>query len=277
MGMTILVLGVVVWVIIKWIEQLKNMGKAHESIRRVNEETRKAFKSRVILQNFGCHHFISVPQNCCPVLSNKVGYVQNIDIASLAQIAQNLEVEIFVTCEPGDFCHVDKPLLMSSKPLTPEQEKSLASTFSIGVQHTFRSDPRYGISVLAAIGSKSLSPALNDPGTAIDVVTNLASVLTYHCELMQEQVQGEKLKNVYFRKLSSEQIFFQAFYALIKDGIGQPQLILAVKEALLALRQIGDEEFKAAAQAQLDFLLSRAEATQNFLPDLALLQDLRRY
>lgn len=272
MGMTILVLSGVVWVIIKWIEQLKNMGKAHESISRVTAEAMKSFKARENPQNFGCNQFDSPPENGFPLYSNKVGYVQNIDLTSLSERAKELDVDVYVMSDPGDFCHHKKPLMICSKTLNEEEMKSLASSFSIGLERTFSSDPRYGLSVLAGIASKALSPSLNDPGTAVDAATNLVAILTYRCELLDKKVECDPLEKVYLRPLNAKELLFIAFYGLIKDGINQPNLTLALKERLLALTEIGDEDFKSAAQKQLDHLLSRVAQTQTFREDTQILQ-----
>ena len=42
-----------------------------------------------------------------------------------------------------------------------------------GSKRTFDDDPRFGLVVLSEIASRALSPAVNDPGTAIDVIGTL--------------------------------------------------------------------------------------------------------
>src|SRR3546814_6046328 len=51
----------------------------------------------------------------------------------------------------------------------PLASKVLACV-SIGVRRTFEHDPRFGLSVLSEIASRALSSAVNDSGTAIDVL-----------------------------------------------------------------------------------------------------------
>lgn len=46
----------------------------------------------------------------------------------------------------------------------------IARAFLIGDERTFDDDPRFGLVVLSEIASRALSPAVNDPGTAIDII-----------------------------------------------------------------------------------------------------------
>ena len=47
----------------------------------------------------------------------------------------------------------------------------MRALFVTGGERTFEADPRFGLVVLSEIASRALSPAVNDPGTAIDVIT----------------------------------------------------------------------------------------------------------
>lgn len=267
---TTLVLVGVVWVLINWIEKLKDMGKVHETIKRVALKTQRAFETRETISNLGCGIFTAPPQDAHPLFSNKVGYVQNIDLAALSKKAVELSVDVYVMSDAGDFVSKGATLLMLSRQLDDECLKMLASCYSIDSLRTYDSDPRYGLSVLSAIASKALSPSLNDQGSAIDVVTNLVFVLTHYCELVESPKKELRHKNVYLKALSSQELLSTAFYGLIKDGIGQAELSRAINEGLLALTKIGDEEFKKASFAQLDHLIARTKLTQHYPPDRAI-------
>ena len=66
---------------------------------------------------------------------------------------------------------------MMSGPEDEDVHKAVAEAFTIGAERTFDQDPRFGLCVLAEIASRALSPAVNDPGTAIDVIGRAVRLL----------------------------------------------------------------------------------------------------
>lgn len=61
--------------------------------------------------------------------------------------------------------------------LSEKVEAELIEAFVVGDQRTFDNDPRFGLVVLAEIADRALSPAVNDPSTAIDVIGTLTRLL----------------------------------------------------------------------------------------------------
>ncbi len=57
---------------------------------------------------------------------------------------------------------------------------------------TFEDDPRFGLIVLSEIADKALSPGVNDPGTAIDVIGTLVRLFT----LWQSPPEKERLQAI---------------------------------------------------------------------------------
>jgi uncharacterized membrane protein len=78
---------------------------------------------------------------------------------------------------PGTFCTPNRPVAWvireASGRVSDEDAEAIAATFVIGGSRVFDQDPRFGLLVLSEIASLALSPAVNDPGTAIDVTNTL--------------------------------------------------------------------------------------------------------
>ena len=51
-----------------------------------------------------------------------------------------------------------------------EAQDAFCSAFAIGDSRSYDQDPRFGLIVLGEIAAKALSPGVNDPGTAIQVI-----------------------------------------------------------------------------------------------------------
>ena len=55
--------------------------------------------------------------------------------------------------------------------------RSCAAPFELGSQRTFEQDPKYAIRLLVDIAIKSLSPAINDPTTAVQALDQMEDLL----------------------------------------------------------------------------------------------------
>ena len=53
----------------------------------------------------------------------------------------------------------------------------LRACFTLGETRTFEQDVRFGVIVLAEIAQRALSPAVNDPGTAIFVLDRITRLI----------------------------------------------------------------------------------------------------
>lgn len=114
-----------------------------------------------------------------PVLSTVSGYVRTIDTAHLLSIAKDNRLTVRVIRRVGHFIPAGIPLLTISKAkrLTPELGNELRRAFQFGPTRTLEQDIEYGILQIVDIALKAISPAVNDPSTAISCVDQLSSIL----------------------------------------------------------------------------------------------------
>lgn len=123
----------------------------------------------------------AVPRECIDILAAQTGYVQHIDMEALQSSAEGLDTQIYVRCPPGSFASCGEVLLsLEAFSITASQEDAMRRTITINSCRTFEDDPRFGLIVLTEIASKALSPAVNDPGTAISILGRLVRILSYH-------------------------------------------------------------------------------------------------
>lgn len=114
-----------------------------------------------------------------PVLSDISGYILAIDIDRLFTLAKNHDITILVARRVGHFVPAGIPLLgvKGKNKLTPELDKSLRKAFDIGPTRTLEQDMEFGILQIVDIALKAVSPASNDPSTAINCIDQLSSIL----------------------------------------------------------------------------------------------------
>jgi len=118
------------------------------------------------------------------VSAQRVGYVQFVDMPALSRCAEALECDIDLGVIPGTFVYPDTVLSRLGHEVAMESgqqervEAAMRSAFSIGDSRSFDQDPRFGLAVMCEIGSRALSAAINDSGTAIDVIGRLTRLMS---------------------------------------------------------------------------------------------------
>jgi len=113
------------------------------------------------------------------VPSDVSGYVRFIDIGRLVVLARSYGVSLRVLRRVGHFVPAGAPLLMVSKGerLSPTRGAELRGTFDLGPTRTLQQDIEFGILQIVDIALRAISPAVNDPSTAINCVDQLSRIL----------------------------------------------------------------------------------------------------
>ncbi len=116
-----------------------------------------------------------------PIHSEESGYIRYMDLQRLKVVAKQNQVSVEVTRRVGHFVPMGAVLLNVSKQnkLTPELRIQLLAAFDIGPSRTLEQDVEYGILQIVDIALKAISPAANDPTTAITCVDQLCRILIF--------------------------------------------------------------------------------------------------
>jgi uncharacterized membrane protein len=114
-----------------------------------------------------------------PVLAETSGYVRFVDQKRLVSLAKIHRIKIQVLRRVGHFVPAGVPLLLVSKAdrLSPEIRAELLGAFDMGPARTLQQDVEFGILQIVDIALKAISPAVNDPTTAITCVDQLSRLL----------------------------------------------------------------------------------------------------
>jgi len=78
----------------------------------------------------------------------------------------------------GDFVSAGAVLIETYGPDPgPDAENRLRSMVALGVERTIEQDPSFAIRIMVDIAIRALSPAVNDPTTAVQVLDHLEDLL----------------------------------------------------------------------------------------------------
>jgi uncharacterized membrane protein len=103
--------------------------------------------------------------------------IQAMDIRSLAGLAENADGVIEVTSSVGDTLVESTLLLRIYGARRTVGERELRRAIRVGQERTFEQDPKYAIRLLVDIAIRALSPAVNDPSTAVQALDQIEDLL----------------------------------------------------------------------------------------------------
>jgi uncharacterized membrane protein len=103
--------------------------------------------------------------------------VQSVDILALMRIASEASCVIDMPAAIGDAVFQSTPILRVLGGTGPLPEEALRGAIELGTERTFEQDPKYAIRLLVDIAIKALSPAINDPTTAVQALDQIQDLL----------------------------------------------------------------------------------------------------
>jgi uncharacterized membrane protein len=271
-ALTIAALAIVVLTFVRWVDRIARLGRLGTTIEKVEGATRYALQRRR-----ACPFMRAVPLGAnqfagLPVYGEKIGYVQRVDVDELQSVAKKAQVRIAVAALPGTFCSPGHPLafVRDESGNAPDIDTSrVARAFRIGNDRTFDEDPRFGFVVLSEIANRALSPAVNDPGTAIDVIC--ASVRLF--ALWVEPVdggddQGPEFDRVEVPGLSLWDMFDDVYTAIAHSGADSLEVVIRLLKAFQALASLGDATMREVALHHSRLVVARAEKALGLPEDM---------
>jgi uncharacterized membrane protein len=113
------------------------------------------------------------------VPSQRSGYIQFIDEAKLFKLAMRSDVTIYVNRSVGQFIPAGVPCItvMPSSRADEYLMQDCLDCFQIGPVRSMEGDIEFGVLQMVDIALKAISPAVNDPSTAISCIDNLSRIL----------------------------------------------------------------------------------------------------
>lgn len=261
-ALTLFVFAVVILTFVRWVDRIARLGRMGSTIDAVERATAKALRLRRRVPLLGGVPVRPLQESGEPVHGNKVGYVQHINVDALQACTEQSQARILLMALPGTFVAPGVPLVYLQLPpgATDDVDRErLAAAFLIGNQRQFDEDPRFGLVVLSQIAGRALSPAVNDPGTAIDVIGTLVRLFVQWGKPNPEGAEADGGNSrVEVPALATRDMFDDAFTSLARDGAGSIEVAIRLQKAFHALAQVGDVPLQEAAAHHARVALARA-------------------
>jgi uncharacterized membrane protein len=176
---------------------------------------------------------------------------------------------------PGAFVDPGTAIVSSDTMLDDEARRAIADAVLIGPGRSFDHDPRFGLVVLGEIAARSLSAAVNDPGTATDVMTAMVKSLA-HWSRTRHARDAEGRPEVRFDRVSAPAIdeagmVDDAFLPVARYGAPAVDIGIALQRSLASVRRLRGT-LPASAAALSAYALERARHAGLAQVDVELLE-----
>ncbi len=111
------------------------------------------------------------------IASDTVGVILAMDSNGIAAIAEKDNCVIEMLPQVGDFLALDEPLFRIRGSSCDIAEQNLRHSVAVGAERTIEQDPTFAFRIIVDIASKALSPAVNDPTTAVLAIDQIHRLL----------------------------------------------------------------------------------------------------
>jgi len=284
---TIGVVLLIVVTLLRWIDHVSSFGRLGETTERIEQAASESARAERQAPCLGAMPLTAGDGVAADessrhaIFVHEVGYVQHIDVRALQEVAHRMGTPIRVQVRPGAFVDPFQPIATCVVALNDDDRKTVEHAFTLGAARSFDQDPRFGLCVLTEVASRALSPATNDPGTAIDIVgrlTRLMMVWSNHANAERDaqpypRAAQVRYPDVYLPPIVIDDLFDDAFTPVAHYGAGNLEVGIKLQKALAVLARAPHPEFRRCALAHSALAVARAEHVLTMAVDLARLRD----
>ncbi|WP_408100413.1 DUF2254 domain-containing protein [Stutzerimonas sp. VN223-3] len=205
---------------------------------------------------------------CLP--ARQPGYLREVNERRLGKILSKRDLVAMIQVEPGFFLVVGHPLITFNEPLSDEEATEVLDCFNFHNNEFAGANVSYGMRQIAEIAVKAISPAINDPGTAMRAV-NLIGVLLKRLSGVLPYDIGcfdNGRPRLFYPQLGMQRML-QAVIAPIRVyGSHDPQVLITLLQCLKnALHDHPNAEQLAALHDEIHALRDEADAKVENLRD----------
>jgi uncharacterized membrane protein len=248
-GMTMLVVAMIVIAIIRWISHLEMLGSLIETSQKIEDQTAVAYEMRAEYPALGARilDVAQIPESASNVYAHQTGYVQKIYQDLLQDAAKDAEACIWLLHPVGGFVHKGQILARVDR-----EGEALLDTVrrnvAIGSLRNFEQDPIFGLICLSEIAVRALSPGVNDPGTAVDMMRRITRVLMDVNDPLNGADHEILHDRLFLPELERAELVSRPLEPILHDWNRRPEMLEAMHQTLDALSEHHDPNVAGAAR-----------------------------
>ncbi len=255
---TLVVIALVILSILRWVGHLSSLGSLEDSVRKVQHEAETALESRYARPFLGGEPTREIEGDYHSVFAEERGFVQHIDTGKMSGHLEDWAARFHLEVVPGDLVRIGETLgTLEIDAMDEDMEAHLRDCFTLGDARTYEQDAIFGITVLTEIAERALSPGVNDPQTAIDVLDRLTELLE---SLPNETPVGAPhAPGVHVPKLEIGRAVEASFTPIARDGAAFAEVQMEVQTNLARLAKCANDDVAKAAEIASGHAMAYAE------------------
>ena len=117
------------------------------------------------------------PGSSQTVANKRPGVLLELDEEGICALAESAGCRVEVVPRVGDFVGMGQPLFRVRPPLDAIHVQRLVNSLAFGNERTPEQDPEFAFRILVDVACKALSPAVNDPTTAVIAIDQIHNLL----------------------------------------------------------------------------------------------------
>ena len=201
------------------------------------------------------------------------GIVLAVDLEGLVAQARQANGMIEFVPQVGDFLAVDEPLFRLYGAAGAIDDRQLQAAVALGSERTIEQDPTFAFRILVDIAIKALSPAINDPTTAVLAIDQLHRLLRkvgLRLVSREEICDDAGELRLVFRTPNWEDFVHLTCTEIRHCGAGSVQIMRRLRSMLENLMQTLSPHRHAELRQQLELLDRTIDGHYAFAEDRAL-------
>jgi len=267
----VLVVVLVVVAILRWIEHLTHLGSMDDTLGTLERRVRETIvQHRREPYLHGRPQSAEIPTGLVPVTAARSGYVQFVDMPALSECAGDYDVSVYLCCIPGDWVSQGRDIAFVDR-VGAGISEAVAKAFTLDELRSYDQDPRFGLNVMAETATRALSPGINDPGTAVDVIGRMERIILAHMP-SSEKTGPVLYDRIHVPALPESDLIRDGFAMIARDGAAMIEVALRLQMTLLELARTRDPDVSSAAQVMAKRALAYSEAAMALEEDKEILR-----
>lgn len=268
---TLLVVAAIIWSIIRWILHLEGYGSLTLTARQLERRAATAVHEAARFPSQGAQPLtadVTIPEEGTDLRAARAGYVQQIFEEALQSEANKLDAQIYVLAPAGRYLQRGDVMARIAGDRAPGKEAMgrLRAAIPIDDVRSFEMDPVFGVTVLAEVATRALSPGVNDPGTAIDIIHRLSHVIGE--ARVAPELDAPRQDRVWIEPMSLHALFEASFAPIARCAGDAVEVHVALAHAFAAIGRVGDDAMALAARQAAADHMARTQAQITHRPDL---------
>ncbi|HET7628724.1 MAG TPA: DUF2254 domain-containing protein, partial [Bacillales bacterium] len=177
--------------------------------------------------------------------AKSAGYIELINFRALLKIARACDITIEMQVHIGDYVLAGTTIAAYSgnEPLDDQNQDKIRTAVKLATERTSEQDIEFGIQQLVEIALRAISPAVNDPHTAINCINRIGTIISH---LSQTAMPGPYIYDpdgnhrLTISTRDMEHFLYKGLYQIRHYGKGDISVTVGMLRAIKRLAETTD-------------------------------------